>query len=255
MGDHDRLDACVDGGVDDDEDLRPREMPGRQDEVVPRDDVEHLEQLRQRRAVGVEHGHRLRAHARRAQLELEADPDRDLAVGVGVLDLAELVLGADGGQPDDPRALARGDLDGGRVEPADRVVERDRAERPDARNRRGDDRCTLGRGRVVRLQTEPASPSSRQRSASSRSVIRRGAKSGATWTCGSNPPRTSSRARSDGTGCQSSRKITRSSTILLISSATVSDPTLTRPSIQPSWQASSRRASGWSRRSWPSASG
>ena len=36
---------------------------------------------------------------------------------------------ADRRQPHDPRALARGDLDRGGVQPADRVVERDRADR------------------------------------------------------------------------------------------------------------------------------
>ena len=64
-----------------------------------------------------------------------------------------------------------------------------------------DHRGALGRRRVVRRQrrTRPAR-ARRQRRASSRSVIRRGAKSGAACTYGSKPPRTSSRARSVGTG-------------------------------------------------------
>ena len=118
----------------------------------------HLEQLRQRLAVGVDDRHRPRLHARRAQLELEAHPHRHVAVGVGVLDLADLVLGADGGEPDDARALAGGDLDRGGVEAADGVVERDRAERRDAGHGGGDDRGALGGGGVVRLQPEAGEP-------------------------------------------------------------------------------------------------
>ena len=68
------------------------EMPGGEHEVVPRDDAQHLQQLRQRRAAVVEHRHRLRRRARRAQLELEAHPHGHVAVAVGALDLGELVL-------------------------------------------------------------------------------------------------------------------------------------------------------------------
>src|SRR4029077_18289188 len=89
-----------------------------------------------------------------AQLELEAHPDRDLAVRVGGEHLVLLVLRADGREPDDPRALARRDLHGDRVEPADGAVERDRPDRVDLRDRLAHDAGALGGRGVVRLQAE-----------------------------------------------------------------------------------------------------
>ena len=77
------LHARLDGRVDDREDLVAGEVARGEHEVVPRDDGQHLEQLRQRGAAGVDHRHRPRVDARRAQLELEAHPHRDLAVRVG----------------------------------------------------------------------------------------------------------------------------------------------------------------------------
>ena len=154
VGDDDRLHARGHGRVDDGEDLVAREVPGGEHEVVARDHVDDLQQLGERVAVRVDDGDGAGVDARRAQVELEAHPYRHVAVGVGVLDLADLVLGADGGEPHDARALAGGDLDRGGVEAADRVVERDRAERRDARHGGGDDRGALGGGGVVRLQPE-----------------------------------------------------------------------------------------------------
>ena len=92
VGDDDRLHARRDGRVDDGEDLVAREVAGGEHEVVARDDVDDLEQLRQRLAVCVDHRDGAGLDARRAQLELEAHPHRHVAVRVGVLDLADLVL-------------------------------------------------------------------------------------------------------------------------------------------------------------------
>ena len=131
-------------------DLGAAEVPGREHEVVARDDLEHLREpvLRQL--------HRRARDAGRGELVLDLAPDR-LLRGLGPV-LARLVLGVDRRQPDDPRAFARRDLDRLRVQPADAGVERDRAERVDARHRRAHDGRSLGRRHVVRLEHEARQP-------------------------------------------------------------------------------------------------
>ena len=132
----------VDRGVD----LGSAQMPRREHDVVAGDDLEHsseplLGQL-----------HRRARDPGRRELVLDLAPDRLLG-GLGPI-FTRLVLGVDGRQPDDPRAFARRDLDRQRVQPADAGVQRDRAERIDARHRRAHDGRSLGRGHVVRLEHE-----------------------------------------------------------------------------------------------------
>ena len=111
----------VDGGVD----LGPAEVPGREHEIVARDD----RRARSRGRPSVSRTGSL-ADAGCDELVLDLPPDRLLG-GLRPV-LARLVLGVDRRQPDDPRAAARRDLDRLRVQPADAGVERDRAERVDA---------------------------------------------------------------------------------------------------------------------------
>ena len=66
----------------------------------------------------------------RAQLELNRTHTGHLAGRVGVLEASRSLTESDRRHPDDPRALARGDLDRERVQPADRVVEHDRRRAP-----------------------------------------------------------------------------------------------------------------------------
>ena len=105
VGDDDRLDARVDGRVDDGEDLVARRWPVASTRSWRATTSSTSSSSGSGAPSASTTGTGRGAHARLAQLELEAHPDRHLAVRVGVLDLAELVLGADGGEPDDPRAL------------------------------------------------------------------------------------------------------------------------------------------------------
>ena len=129
VGHHDIAHARLDRACDEREDLIAREVPGRQHHVVARDHAEDRDARRRRAAPSAStHGHRLRVQARLAQLELEGDPDGRARAGRRRVHLVLLVDRVDGREPDGAGALARGDLDGERIEPADRPVERDRAE-------------------------------------------------------------------------------------------------------------------------------
>ena len=86
------------------------------------------------------------------ELLLDRAPDRLLG-GLRAV-LARLVLGVDGRQPDDAGTAPGGDLDRLRVQPADAVVERDRAESAHLRHDGANDRRALGRRRIVRLEHE-----------------------------------------------------------------------------------------------------
>ena len=150
-------DARVDRRVDDREDLVAPEVAGREHEPVPGDDGEHGEQLGQRGSVAVDHRDRRSLDALLAQLGLDPRPQR-LRDALGILAVARagLVHRVDGGQPDDAGALARGDLDGQRIQAADRGVQRQRPDDVDPGHRALHDLRALGGRRVVRLQREPA---------------------------------------------------------------------------------------------------
>ena len=135
--DDDVADAARERRVDDREDLVAAEVAGREHELMARDDADHVEQRRQRRAGVVEHRHRRRLEPDLAQLALDPHPHR--RVGVLAVARAGFVDGVDRRQPHDPRALARRDLHRERVEAADGGVQRDRADR---RGRRGPTRLT-----------------------------------------------------------------------------------------------------------------
>ena len=96
MGDDDAGDACRERGVDDDRDLGAAEMAGRERQLVPRDDVEHL---RERAAV---QANRFRRDSSRRELGLDPPPHRLLRGARTVLGC--FVLGVDCGEPDDAGA-------------------------------------------------------------------------------------------------------------------------------------------------------
>ena len=153
----------LDRGVDEREDLVAAHVPGGQHEVVAGD------RPRARRAASGSTapsssttGTGSAVTPSLAQLELEAHPDRDLAAGVGGEDLVLLVRRAPRSASTRPGALARGDLDRDRVEPADGAVERDRADRVDPGHGLADDPRALRGRRVVRLQAEPREPELRE---------------------------------------------------------------------------------------------
>jgi hypothetical protein len=81
-------------------------------------------------------------------------PDRHLLVRAGLQHLVLLVDGRDRREPDDAGALPRRDLDGQRIETADRAVERDRPQNDDARDGGRDDLRPFDRRPVVGLETE-----------------------------------------------------------------------------------------------------
>jgi hypothetical protein len=154
VGDDDAPDARLGGGVDDREDLVARQVAGGEHEVVAGDGRDHLVRLGYEGAAAVDDRHRRGHDPGLAQLELEAHPDRHLAVRVGREHLVLLVLGADGREPHDPRALARGDLDRHRVQPADGAVQRERADGVDLGHRLAYHARALGGRGVVRLEAE-----------------------------------------------------------------------------------------------------
>jgi hypothetical protein len=137
---------CVDGAVN----LGPAEVPGGEHEIVARDNREHccegtLRQL-----------HRRAPDPGLRELLLDLPPNRLL--GRFLSFLARFVLGVDRGQPDDPRATARRDLDRLCVQPADAGVERDCPEGAYARHGRTHDCRPFRRRRVVRLEHEARQP-------------------------------------------------------------------------------------------------
>ena len=136
--------------VDDGMDLGPAEVPGGEHEPVAGDDVEHLREAALRQL------HRPVRHSHRRELLLDRPPDR-LLRRLRTL-LVRLVLGVDRRQPDDPRASPGRDLDGLRVQSADAVVERDRAQCSDARHGGTHNRRPFRRRRVVRLEHEARQP-------------------------------------------------------------------------------------------------
>ena len=126
MGHDDLVDAFLERAVDHGERVVPGEVSGGEDQVVPCDRAEHVARLRQEAAVGRRHVHGLDAEAELAELVLEAGPLRHLVAGLRLRTARRLRRRVDGRHPDDPRALARGDLDRERVHPADGPVERQR---------------------------------------------------------------------------------------------------------------------------------
>ena len=91
---------------------------------------------------------------RLAQRDLELHPDRHRRARGEAVDLLHLVDRVDGRHPDGAGALAGGDLHRQRVDPADRLVEHDRADRADAGHGRVDGARALGGRGVVRLHLE-----------------------------------------------------------------------------------------------------
>jgi hypothetical protein len=156
--DRDRPDALLECAVHDREDVLPAEVTCGEDHAVAGNRPEDRARLRQQRAVLVADRHRLDREPEAAQLVLELRPERHLVTG--------LRLGASGGlggrvdrrQPDDPRALARRDLDRKWVHPADSPVQRDRPNRLNPWNEAGDDLGALSSRGVVRLEPEPGEP-------------------------------------------------------------------------------------------------
>ena len=151
----DVADAPLRRRLDEREDLVAAEVPRAEDEVVARDDVEHLERLGQQRPPVVDDRHGLAGEAGLAEGELERDPDGHLRVRAGLQHLVLLVHRRDGREPDDAGALPRRDLDRERVEPADGAIERDRPEHDDTGDSGRDDLRPLGRRAVVGLEPEP----------------------------------------------------------------------------------------------------
>ena len=127
-----------DRGVDEHEDLVAREVAGGEHEAVAGDDGEDPCGSGSSSPRVVDDRHRRAASMPGlAQLQLKRTHTGTLPSGGSRGRARRLVDRADGREPHDPRALARGDLDRQRVEAADGVVERDRPDERGRRARRG----------------------------------------------------------------------------------------------------------------------
>ncbi len=175
VGDHDVPHSCVDGGVDDGEDLIAREVAGGEDHPVAGDHRQYVTHRGEDAAVLVDDRDGLDLDALLPHLELELDPYGLLA---GALALARLVDGIHRRHPHRPRTLSRRHLDRQRIDPSDGPVERERAEDVDGGNGRADHARALGGGAVVRLEDEAVHPSRSNSRASEMSSIRRSTTSG-----------------------------------------------------------------------------
>ena len=124
----DVADAGLDRGVHEREHLMPAHVPGGHHDVVRGDHREHGTDLGEHGAVVVEHRDGLDRDALAAQLGLELGPDGQVRAGAGRRQVLALVRRVHGRHPHRPGALAGGQLDRERVDPADGAIQHDRAE-------------------------------------------------------------------------------------------------------------------------------
>ena len=108
--------------------------------------------------LAIGHVHRVDAQPEAPELVLEPRPLGNLVPVLRLGPAGRLRGRVDRRHPDDPRALARGDLDRESVHAADGPVEGQRADDPHLREERRDDLRALGGGRVVRLEGEAREP-------------------------------------------------------------------------------------------------
>ena len=170
------------GRFDQGENFGAAEVAGGQDHVVAGDEFEAEARLGNYGAALVDHAHAGGRDAHGGQFALDLGPEGQLFVAAGG-QARGFVLGIHRGHPDDLRSRASGDLDGHRIEAAHRVVQGDGAERADSGHGLGDHLGPLGGRDVVRFEDEATQPMLQESVARSRSSMRRGITSGATWTC------------------------------------------------------------------------
>jgi hypothetical protein len=96
---------------------------------VAGDRAKHVARLGQEASPAVGDVHGLDAETELAELVLEPRPERHLAALFRLGPAGGLRGGVDGRHPHDAGTLARGDLDGERVHPANSSVERQRPDR------------------------------------------------------------------------------------------------------------------------------
>ena len=134
------------------------EVAGGEDQAVACDRAQHVSRLGQKAPVGIGDVHRVDAEAEAAKLVLEPRPLGHLVPVPRLGPPGRLRGRVDGRHPDDPCALARGDLDREGVHAADRPVEGERADdlAPPGRGRH--DLRALGGRRVVGLEGEAREP-------------------------------------------------------------------------------------------------
>jgi hypothetical protein len=128
VGDDDPLDALPRGRLGDLEDLVRAEVAGGQHHVVPGDQLKHRGDVGADVPLVVEHLDGRRLDAVRLEVVLDRRPRRRYRAWRVKCAARPLIARVDGGEPHDPRAGTRRYLDGHRIHPADRAVERDPAE-------------------------------------------------------------------------------------------------------------------------------
>ena len=158
MRDDDVLHALRERRLDHCERVLPAEVTGGEDQVVACDRPQHVACLREELPGRIGDLHRLDAEPELVELVLEPRPLGHVVAGLRLRAPRGFGRRVDRRHPDDPRALACGDLDGERIHPSDGAVERQRPDRTHARHGRGDDLRALGGRGVVRLEPEARQP-------------------------------------------------------------------------------------------------
>ena len=147
-----RLTLGLAGGLDDGEHLLRRDVAGGEDHVVLGDDLHALDGGVGDFAVD-DHPDRVAGDALLAHGASDSHPvGLGLAVVVLAGDVLDLVLGVDGGEPDDLVAEAAGDVDGEGVHAAHGVVEDEAAEGPDLGEHLVDEAGAVSGADVVGLE-------------------------------------------------------------------------------------------------------
>ena len=156
--DDDVRDALLERAVDDRERVVASEVARGEDQVVACDRPQHVSRLGQEPSVGIGDVHGVDAQSEAPKLVLEPRPLGNLVPVLRLGPPGRLRGRVDRRHPDDPGALARGDLDGEGVHAAHGPVEGQSADDLHLRDESRDDLRALGRGRVVRLEREPREP-------------------------------------------------------------------------------------------------
>ena len=161
MRDDDFLQAHGLGGAHEREDLAASEMAGRENHVVLRDPLEAAARGFDEVARRIDDGKRRRGDAFGCELALNLRPKRKLRAAT-VQSSGGLVFGVDGRHPHDLATRSAGELDGNRVQPADAVIQRQRAKGFDAWDRLRHDLRAFAGLDVMRLQDEAAHPARKE---------------------------------------------------------------------------------------------
>ena len=164
------------------ENFHAAEVPGRQNHVMLRDQLDAAAHDVGDFAFRVDHGERRRSDSCGREFALNFRPEGQL--GAGSVDApGGFILRVDGREPNDLAAGAAGEFQRHRVQAAHRMIQCDGTVRGDSRHGFGDDFGALRGRKIMRLEDESLQAAARNSLARSRSSTRRSITSGATCTC------------------------------------------------------------------------